>query len=81
MAHTKGRLIYILLHQNQVIGTWSNLKHLCNEMNQKESFISYSKVSKDISTLRQNNEDATSEKLEFITKDDKEYTIQIEPLR
>ncbi len=44
----KGRRIYVLQVDGVVLDVWSNLKHLCTDMNEQKNqqFISYSKLSK-----------------------------------
>jgi hypothetical protein len=75
----KGHLVYILLYEQEIIGTWSNLKHLCVDMIVHEEFTSYSKLSKDISMLRRDGTEVTS--LDFTTREGKKYTLKIEKLR
>lgn len=75
----KGHLVYILLHEQQIVGTWSNLKHLCDDMLLQEEFTSYSKLSKAISVLRRDGIEVGS--LDFATREGKKYTVKIEKLR
>jgi hypothetical protein len=79
MVKPKGQKVYVLLSNSEVIGVWSNLKHLCIEMNSDSPFCSYSKLSKDISKLR--NEGNETGILKFKVKDEKDYTIDIQYLR
>ncbi|MEO1263940.1 MAG: hypothetical protein AAFZ15_34360 [Bacteroidota bacterium] len=47
MATTKGLNVYVLQSDCKVLGTWSNLKKLCEEMKEEDSeFLSYSSLSK-----------------------------------
>jgi hypothetical protein len=75
----KGHSVYVLINECNVLGTWTNLKHLCNDMSEKTEFVSYSKLSKEVATLRKNGTDTG--KLEFTTKDGVKYTVQIDVLR
>ncbi len=75
----KGHLVYILLQEQEIIGTWSNLKHLCDDMSVREEFTSYSKLSKEVSVLRRDGIEITS--LNFTTREGKNYTLKIEKLR
>lgn len=75
----KGHSVYVLINECNVIGTWTNIKHLCSDMAEKTEFVSYSKISKEIANLRK--EGMTTGKLEFTTKDNVQYTIQIDILR
>ncbi|MEY4906162.1 MAG: hypothetical protein RLZZ292_3977 [Bacteroidota bacterium] len=80
MAETiKGRLIYILISEHEVVGTWHRLRTLCNDRSQLETFPSYSKLSKDIAIQR--NEGNERPTLVFTTKDGKSYTIQVDTLQ
>jgi hypothetical protein len=76
MAETiKGRLIYVLLSEQEIVGTWHRLRTLCNDRNAIEVFPSYSKLSKEVALQRaEGNERPT---LSFTTKDGKPYTIQV----
>ena len=71
--------VYALTSNCQVIGIWTNLYKLCTDRNKVGKFPSYSKLSKEIALLRQTN--ANIDKLEFTTKDNLQYTIQIDILR
>ena len=42
----KGRKVYILFRGGALVGVWSNLKHLCDEMRNAGPFASYSTLSK-----------------------------------
>lgn len=42
----KGRRVYVLFRAGDLVGVWSNLKHLCNEMRAAGAFPSYSTLSK-----------------------------------
>jgi hypothetical protein len=79
MPVLKGKFVYILLSNCEVVGTWTNLKHLCNDMSEKTEFVSYSKLSKEVATLRKNGMDTG--KLDFTTKDGVKYTVQIDILK
>jgi hypothetical protein len=72
----KGRVIYILLSECTVLGSWTNLKQLCNDT---EGFISYSKLSKEIATLRKDGLETPA--FELKTKDGKAYQIKVEKLK
>lgn len=75
----RGRLVYVLLFENQVVGTWTNLKHLCEEQSLHGSFASYSKLSKIVASYRiENNLTPT---LIFTTKDNRTFTIQVTSLQ
>jgi hypothetical protein len=75
----KGHLVYILLHEQQIIGTWSNLKHLCDDVKKDKEFISYSKLSKEIAAIRRDGIEVDC--LDFTTREGEKYTIKIEKLR
>lgn len=75
----KGRFVYILMREGQIIGTWSNLKHLCDDMNKTENFISYSKLSKETAEHRRNGDNTPL--LSFTTKDEKAFSIQVNTLK
>ena len=79
MPTIKGRLIYVLLQEGQVVGTWTNLKHLCTDMGEKENFISYSKLSKEAADQRKQGDEIPT--MEFTTKDGKTYMIQPQKLK
>lgn len=80
MAETiKGRLIYILLSDKEVVGTWHRLRTLCIDRAKVEPFPSYSKLSKDVAAQR--NEGNERPTLTFTTKDGKPYTIQVDLLQ
>jgi len=67
----KGRKVYVLEKDGVLIGVWSNLKHLCNDMKDAGPFLSYSTLSK---------ESKESGKLEF-EKDGYRFVIHIEPVK
>jgi hypothetical protein len=80
MAETiKGRLIYILLSDKEVVGTWHRLRTLCNDRAKVETFPSYSKLSKEIAEQRSRAIERPS--LVFTTKDGKPYIIQVDLLQ
>ena len=74
----KGQKVYLLIHDASVIGVWTNLKHLCIDRSKVEPFVSYSKISKDIATLRHDGTEMPI--LEIVTKEGKVYKIQPEYL-
>ncbi len=55
----KGRRVYVLFKAGELVGVWSNLKHLCNEMRAAGPFPSYSTLSK---------VDKEEGKIEFVKK-------------
>jgi hypothetical protein len=75
----RGRTIYVITLDSNFFGAWSSLKQLCIDMNEKVGFASYSKLSKEIATIRKYSIDITQ--LPVIGKDEKTYTIQIEILK
>ena len=80
MAHSiRGRLVYILIFDNTIVGTWTNLKQLCEAVGDKETFISYSKLSKEVAEYRRNG--VHTPELTFLTKDDKTYTVRVDMLQ
>lgn len=80
MAHSiKGRLVYVLLTEGVVVGTWVTLTTLCEEMNTNEPFASYSKLSKDIAKSRR--EGNLTPAISFTTKEGKSYTLKVESLK
>lgn len=79
MAKIRQRKVYILFSStHELLGVWTNLKYLCNDMGKIELFVSYSKLSKEIAELRKAGEVT---ELSITTKDEKAYQIKIEILR
>jgi hypothetical protein len=74
----RGRIIYILLTDCTVLGTWTNLKQLCTDMD-TEGFISYSKLSKEIATIRKDGLETPV--FDIKTKIGKAYQIKVEKLK
>lgn len=74
----KGRIIYILLSDTNVLGSWTNLKQLCNDM-KNNGFVSYSKLSKEIATIRKDGNETPLILLK--NKDEKEYQLKVERLK
>lgn len=70
----KGRRVYILLKSGKVMDVWSNLKHLCEDMDiaTNQQFVSYSKLSK---------MDKEAGVLSFTGKNDASYSIIIKFIR
>jgi hypothetical protein len=70
----KGRRIYILLEEGKITDVWSNLKHLCEDMDKEtnQQFASYSKLAK---------MDKQEGILSFSGKNDVSYIIKIKPIR
>lgn len=82
MTHSrtiKGRIIYILLFECQILGTWRNLRQLCKDRNEIENFASYSKLSKEVALIRK--DENALQQIEVITKQAKSYQIKIEVLK
>jgi hypothetical protein len=79
----RGKTIYVLLHDGELVGTWSSLKQLCIDMNEKETFASYSTLSKKIIDERKASEsdDLFTGSLSFSTKANKSYRIEIDILK
>ena len=77
MAVQKNRKVYVLSLNNEILGVWTNLKHLCNDMLMSGvQFSSYSKLSKELSDQRK--EETEKNMLEVTTKDGKQYKILVE---
>lgn len=73
----RERKVYILIQtkNHDVLDVWTNLKKLCEDMNNtEEGFASYSKLSK-MSESKQKG------RLEFESKKGKAYVILIKSLR
>jgi hypothetical protein len=70
MAIEKGRKVYTLIKKDNcnVVGTWSNLKYLCESMKDENGFPSYWTLT------RMNKENGL---LEFEDKSGTAYKIQI----
>ncbi len=75
----KGQKVYILSFECEILGAWTNLKQMCIDRSLIENFTSYSKLSKDVAQLRNQNEEIPT--LEIKTKDFKAYQIKIEKLK
>jgi hypothetical protein len=78
MAETKGRKIYVLTSNCKIIGTWSNLRHLCVELKEK-GFPSYSKLSKTVALLRKDGNETPE--IDVSMKDGQPYQIKVEILK
>jgi hypothetical protein len=75
----KGQKVYVLSANCEIIGVWTNLKQMCIDRALIEKFPSYSKLSKDVATLRNESDDLPV--LEIKTKDGKAYQIKTEKLK
>ena len=75
----KGTFVFILLHEQNIVGTWISLNQLCREMKEAGEFASYSKLSKDL--LKMRHEGTETGSLDFTTKEGKSYTIQVDKLK
>jgi hypothetical protein len=78
-----GRKVYILVHENKILGAWTNLQSLCLHMKEETVFPSYSKLTKEVNEIRKNMKQDSLDNgtIEFKAKDGKDYTIQIENLK
>lgn len=80
MAVQKDRKVYVLSLNCEILGVWTNLKHLCIDMlNTGVQFSSYSKLSKELSEQRK--QDIEKNVLEVSTKDGKLYKILVEVIK
>ena len=79
MSVEKGRKVYVLTKECQVLGVWTNLKYLCHDRKSIGTFPSYSKLSKEIALLRSQNVETPT--LNVLTKDDVKYEIKVELIK
>lgn len=80
MAETKGRKIYILLSENDVVGLWSNLLSLTRDFNNGSTLLSYHKIYRHLKT-HLDNDDVKTFCYDFIFTDGKQYRIKVENLQ
>jgi len=64
--------IFILAKGNKIIGAWSSLKHLCDDLREKTIFPSYNTISR----MKKDKGE-----LNIKTKEGVEYLIKIEILK
>jgi hypothetical protein len=79
MSVEKGRKVYVLVSNCQILGVWTNLKYLCRDRQILGFFPSYSKLSKEIALIRNNAVETPV--LDVTTKDNAKYQIKVEVVK
>ncbi len=81
MAETKGRKLYTLISECEIVGIWSNLAALINEFNNGSNILSYFKIYRLIKSHTEGGQNLNLFRYDFIDKENKEYQIKIEILK
>ena len=81
MAETKGRKIYALTSNCEIIGVWSNLTSLVNDFNKSTKTLSYFKIYRQIKFHTEGGLLLENFTYEFRDKDGIAYQIKVKALQ
>ena len=81
MAETKGRKIYAVTSNCEIIGVWSNLSNLVTYFNQKDIALVYFKVYRQLKKHTERGQPIENFTYDFTDDNGKTYQIKIEILQ
>lgn len=81
MAETKGRKIYAVTSNCEIVGVWSNLSNLVTDLNKSNIALVYFKIYRKLKKHTEGGQPIETFTYDFTDNDGKAYQIKIETLK